>query len=134
MNDVVKEAREWVDTPFRHQGRLKGVGCDCLGLIRGVYGNVYSPSILPKDRTNYGIEIVVDLNKHLRKVAVEVAEREPGDLILMKFSSQPTHMGIYVGDDRMIHAYSSVGRIVEHRISSQWKKRIVSIWRMTWPK
>ena len=33
---VVAEARRWIDTPYHHQARLRGVGCDCAGLIIGV--------------------------------------------------------------------------------------------------
>ena len=34
---IVAEARAWIGTPYRHQASLKGVGCDCLGLVRGVW-------------------------------------------------------------------------------------------------
>ena len=34
---VIAEARSWIGTPYRHQASLKGVGCDCLGLVRGVW-------------------------------------------------------------------------------------------------
>lgn len=34
---VVEIARRWIGTPYHHQASLKGVGCDCLGLVRGVY-------------------------------------------------------------------------------------------------
>jgi len=34
--EIVNEVRTWLDTPFQHQGRLKGVACDCIGLIVGV--------------------------------------------------------------------------------------------------
>ena len=33
---VVAEARRWIGTPYHHQARLRGVGCDCAGLIIGV--------------------------------------------------------------------------------------------------
>ena len=35
--DIIAEARAWIGTPYRHQASLKGVGCDCLGLVRGVW-------------------------------------------------------------------------------------------------
>ena len=35
-NTIVTQARTWIGTPFHHQARLKGKGCDCLGLIVGV--------------------------------------------------------------------------------------------------
>ena len=34
---IVAEARAWIGTPYRHQASLQGVGCDCLGLVRGVW-------------------------------------------------------------------------------------------------
>src|SRR3569833_631271 len=36
---IVTEARSWIGTRYRHQGSMKGVGCDCLGLVRGVWRN-----------------------------------------------------------------------------------------------
>jgi NlpC/P60 family putative phage cell wall peptidase len=37
---IVAEARSWIGTPYRHQASLKGVGTDCLGLLRGVWRGV----------------------------------------------------------------------------------------------
>jgi NlpC/P60 family putative phage cell wall peptidase len=37
---VVAKAREWIGTPYHHQASVKGAGCDCLGLVRGVYREV----------------------------------------------------------------------------------------------
>ena len=34
---IIAEARAWIGTPYRHQASLQGVGCDCLGLVRGVW-------------------------------------------------------------------------------------------------
>ncbi len=38
---VVEEARAWIGTPYRHQAATKGAGCDCLGLLRGVWRELY---------------------------------------------------------------------------------------------
>ncbi len=40
---IVAEARAWIGTPYRHQASLKGIGCDCLGLLRGVWRDVLGP-------------------------------------------------------------------------------------------
>ena len=34
---VLEAATGWIGTPYRHQASQKGVGCDCLGLVRGVW-------------------------------------------------------------------------------------------------
>ena len=45
---VTAEARDWRGTPYRHQGRRKGGGCDCIGLVLGVWRHVLgAPPELP---------------------------------------------------------------------------------------
>ena len=40
---IVASARGWIGTPYRHQASLRGLGCDCLGLVRGVWREVIGP-------------------------------------------------------------------------------------------
>ncbi len=40
---IVSAARCWIGTPYRHQASLRGAGCDCLGLVRGVWREVIGP-------------------------------------------------------------------------------------------
>ncbi len=38
---IVEAARQWIGTPYHHQASVRGVGTDCLGLVRGVWRDVY---------------------------------------------------------------------------------------------
>ena len=38
---ILQSARGWIGTPYLHQASLKGAGCDCLGLVRGVWREIY---------------------------------------------------------------------------------------------
>jgi NlpC/P60 family putative phage cell wall peptidase len=38
---IIAEARAFIGTPYRHQASLQGVGCDCLGLVRGVWRAIH---------------------------------------------------------------------------------------------
>jgi hypothetical protein len=51
---VVAAAREFLGTPYRHQASLAGVGCDCLGLLRGVWRALYGaePMAMPPYRAD----------------------------------------------------------------------------------
>ena len=40
---IVTAARGWLGTPYHHQASVKGVGSDCLGLIRGIWRELYGP-------------------------------------------------------------------------------------------
>jgi cell wall-associated NlpC family hydrolase len=44
---VIATARAWLGTPYHDQASLKGVGCDCLGLARGVWREVVGPEPFP---------------------------------------------------------------------------------------
>ena len=45
--DIVRAAGDWLGTPYRHQASVRGVGCDCLGLIRGVWRECIGPEPEP---------------------------------------------------------------------------------------
>ncbi len=48
---IVAAARRWIGTPYQHQASLIHVGCDCLGLVRGVWREVIGPE--PEDIPPY---------------------------------------------------------------------------------
>ena len=47
--DVVAIARGWIGTPYVHQASAKGAGTDCLGLLRGVWRELFlaEPAVVP---------------------------------------------------------------------------------------
>lgn len=124
--DVVIEARSWLGTPFRHQGRIKGVGVDCAGLVVGV---AQALGIEISDLSGYARTPSADgLRRHVEAQSVRVAEAQPGDVYLMRFEREPQHLGI-ASDIGIIHAFSAPGKCVEHGIDALWKSRIVGIYR-----
>ena len=84
---IVKAARGWLGTPYHHQASLKGVGSDCLGLIRGIWRELYGPE--PETMPAYtqdwgsatGSETLIEAAcRHLVKLA-DVSGAEPGDVL-----------------------------------------------------
>ncbi len=53
---VVAAARAWIGTPYHHQASVRGVGADCLGLVRGVYREVMGrdPEVAPAYSRDWG--------------------------------------------------------------------------------
>ena len=128
--EIVAQARSWLGTPWRHQGRLKGVACDCAGLIVGIgqelgytdydfraYGH------MPDGTTLRRI-----CNTHLDRAS----ELGLGHVLLMRFKKHPQHLAI-VGDKgspfSIIHAYAEARKCVEHRLDDVWMGRICGIYR-----
>lgn len=135
---VVEEARAWIGTPYLHGASVQGAGCDCLGLLRGVWRVVEGaePVAVPRysadwDEPQKREVLRAAASAHL--VEVDVADARPGDVILFRMRSGAVakHLGIQaeVGDaPRFVHAYSGHG-VVENALSAPWARRIVARFR-----
>jgi cell wall-associated NlpC family hydrolase len=126
---VVATARSWLGTPFHHQGRLKGVGVDCAGVIVGTAAEL---GLSAFDRTGYGHrpdsrELEELCGIHMRGVRLSAAR--PADVMLLMVDGQPQHLA-FVTDLGMLHAYAPSRRVVEHRIDESWRSRIVAAFRI----
>ena len=134
INDaIVAEALAWTGTPYRHQGARKGVGCDCLGLVRGVWRAVYDH--VPEDPGAYardwseagrGDPLIDAARRHCaEKPVVDMAA---GDLIVFRWKPfyAAKHAGILVAPDRFVHAYEGHGVTVSPLVP-QWRRRIAGV-------
>lgn len=132
---VVVAARGWIKTPYRHQASSKAVGCDCLGLLRGMWRELYGaePELVPAYSQDWsepqGHEALWSAaSRHL--IAKPRGDAAPGDIMLFRMRSGAVakHLGIAgeVGTaPTFIHAYSGHG-VLESPLSSPWRRRIVA--------
>jgi len=132
---VVVAARGWIGTPYVHQAARKGAGCDCLGLLRGVWLEVVGqePEAIPAYSMDWsepqGEERLWQAAlRHLS--AKSLTDEAPGDVLLFRMRSGAVakHLGIVtkVGPQaRFIHAYSGHG-VTESPLSQPWRRRIVA--------
>jgi NlpC/P60 family putative phage cell wall peptidase len=132
--DVVNEARSWMGTRFHHQGDLKGVGCDCIGLLVGVsyqLGIVDARSGHRGGRfEGYGgdpdpVILLQACDAYLDPI--RIFDAVAGDILLMRFVTEPQHFAIISNDSprRIIHAYLSARRVVENDVDEVWGSRVV---------
>jgi len=127
---IVAAALGWLGTPYRHQASLKGVGCDCLGLVRGVWRelNGNEPLPLPRYSRDWGETGSREpLAEAARWVMLElpVADVVPGALILfrMRAGAVAKHCGIVTALDHFVHAYERTG-VIEEPLTAAWRRRI----------
>lgn len=127
---IIEIARSWIGTRFHHQGRTKGVGVDCIGLIVGVAKEL---GLEVEDRTDYAREPSNgELEKALMKYLTP-CELKVGAVALFKLDKEPQHVGligfrIQDSGDRvltLIHAYAQARKVVEHGLDDLWKARLV---------
>ncbi len=135
MSAVVEAARGWIGTPYVHQASVKGGGCDCLGLLRGVWRDVIGPE--PEDVPAYsrdwsepqGDERLWRAGlRHL--VSKPLSEAAPGDVLLfrMRDSAVAKHVGLQsrcADHPAFVHAYSGHG-VIESALSAPWARRVVA--------
>lgn len=132
---VLDEARLWLGTPYRHQASRRGAGCDCLGLVRGVWRELYGaePQAVPPYRPDWaelgGDEVLLaGLARWL--AAIDPAEARPGDVLVFRMApgAAARHCAIQSGPERMIHAYW--GRAcVESWLGRWWRERLAAAFR-----
>jgi len=132
---IIEAAREWIGTPYVHQTATRGAGSDCLGLIRGVWREVYGqePESVPAYSMDWsepqGEERLWEAAlRHLE--TKPVSQAEAGDVLLfrMRQSAVAKHLGIQSqagSAPRFIHAYSRHG-VVESPLSAPWRRRVVA--------
>lgn len=130
---IVAEARSWVGTPYHHQASLKGIGCDCLGLLRGIWRSRHGPEpeVIPaysRDWTEARCDET--LLEAGRRHLIPIPAAEPGDVLIFRMRAEAVakHAGILVAPSRFVHAQERVGT-VEVSLSPWWRRRIAGTFR-----
>jgi NlpC/P60 family putative phage cell wall peptidase len=126
---IVMSAQSWIGTPYRHQASLKGVGCDCLGLLRGVWREVMGPE--PRNVPPYAADwagqrlgemLLEAAAAHL--IEIERACAIPGDVLLFRWRRHlpVMHCGLMSAPGLMIHAHEGAA-VTEVPLPASWMRR-----------
>lgn len=124
--EVVAEARTWVGTRWKHQGRTRN-GIDCAGLVINVGGAL---GLMDFDTNDYGPQASDESMVNLcRAHLVEVGRHEmaPGDVLVTRFAKNRhlAIMGNYPhGGLSIIHAFTQVRRVTESRYDETWLRQM----------
>lgn len=130
---VLAAAEMWIGTPYRHQGSRRGIGCDCLGLVRGIWRDLYGSE--PEPPTPYapdwaercGEERLLEAaGRHF----LAVDAMQAGDLLIFRWRAAyaAKHAGIFCGEAHFIHAYEQAA-VIRSPLTPSWRRRIAGIFR-----
>ncbi len=113
--DICDKALEYLGTPFHHQGRLKGIGVDCAGLIVCVakelglhYDDLKNYPRIPDGKS------LRDILKNNTAKEKTIAEAQPGDILLMRFLNEPQHVALVMPNNQIIHSYMRIRKVTIH--------------------
>jgi NlpC/P60 family putative phage cell wall peptidase len=127
-DDIVAEARRWLGTPYHHQASVRGVGTDCLGLVRGVWRTLHGTEAeaVPAYSRDWaeatGSEtMLAAARRHL--IERDRAAIAPGDVLIFRYRAHAIakHVGILTAPASMIHAMEA--RAVTEVPFGQWWRR-----------
>ena len=126
-------ATQALGTPFMHQGRIAGLGLDCAGLYVHIckeLGLAHSDAKgYPRNPYDGQLEKQLDAQPCLERVA----DAQPGDILAMRISKQPQHIGIHAGfidgHPYIIHASEEHGKTCMHRMDDLWRARVLRVYR-----
>lgn len=130
MSRIVEQARKALDVRFRHQGRSPVEGLDCIGLV------IWTMRELGLSDYDYGhyaaipadaAPMTAELERLMERIPLEQAKE--GDVLRFNMAGVPLHVGIKT-DIGVIHALSTRGKVVEHRLDEKWGRRVIEAWRI----
>lgn len=131
-DEVVAIARAWTGTPYHHQMSVQGVGCDCLGLVRGVWRELHGaePQSIPAYSRDWaeasGIETLIAAARvHFFEIPRDQAQA--GDIAVFRFRTGyvAKHVGILTAATTMVHACEG-GPVCEVALSPWWRRRVAA--------
>lgn len=126
---LVEVCHQWLGTPFLENASLRGIGCDCVGLLEGVLGEFNIPTPPRK-----GMDLPNGLSRVCDEIAIEALGA--GDILLFNsFYEAPIartfqyHCAILVKRQRIIHAHWSQG-VVENTYGNWFSARTIGAFRI----
>lgn len=130
--EIVTAARRWLHTPYRHHSATRRAGCDCLGLICGVWRELGGDTIeLPAYRADWRDTRHADelLALAERRLVRAMGRPQAGQVILFQLGGAPAprHCGIAVDEHGFIHAQEGRGVVLSY-LTSGWRKRIAALY------
>lgn len=112
-NAVLMRAISLVGTPYRYGGNTPEGGFDCSGLVNYVFRDMLD---LRLPRTSRELAAY-------QGPRIEPERLATADLVFFGSGGQVTHVGIYVGEGRFVHAPSTGGTVrLDHLDGSYWRR------------
>lgn len=133
-DEIVRAARGWIGTPYHAQASVRGVGADCLGLVRGVWREVIGaePETMPAYSADWtvgtrGETLLGAARRHF--IARPAGEAwSLGDVLVFRCREARAahHCGIATGPDQFVHAMERVP-VSEVALGLWWRRRVAGV-------
>lgn len=111
---VVAAAFNYLNIPYKYGGQNYATGFDCSGLVMAIYRQVANKS-LPRTTASQAAATTT----------IKRSDLAPGDLVFFNTAGRKfSHVGIYVGDDKFIHAPRTGAQVrIDSINNNYWNRR-----------
>ncbi len=116
-NPFIQKAESWIGVPYNYGGDSRN-GVDCSAFVQLIYADfgIYLP------RTS--------AEQYIYAKKIDFNDKDIGDLIFFQNKGRINHVGIYIGDEKMIHSSSSKGVIKQSISDPYFKNKYAGIGRV----
>ena len=108
---IMDQYADWKGVRYRLGGESKR-GIDCSAFVQRTFREQFGMDL---PRSTYEQE---DMGKKIQRTKLR-----PGDLVLFRAGSTGRHVGIYLGNDKFVHASTSSGVTISNMTDTYWDKR-----------
>lgn len=126
-------AGRYIGIAFKDHGRDRS-GIDCWGLVRLVMAEQFGialPSFIGEYKNTCESTAIAELveRESPKWTAVLTDDVQPGDVVILRLRGAPCHVGIALGDDRMLHVEAGIDSTIENYKNLRWKNRLHGFYR-----
>lgn len=131
--ELVNEIKSWIGTPWKHGIALKGYGTDCIQFIVVIAKKAewipesYKSPVYNQDWALHNSRSLL-LDEVMKFASLVTGKPITGDILIFRYGKCGSHAGICIGEDKMVHAYITIG-VMEDNIS-RYANRLLSVWRI----
>lgn len=144
IDALVKEAANWIGTPWRENSHIQGEGVACHNLPREIYiacgalDDTFpvitaSPTRSKHDKVGIMRPFLDSRPEFLALPGIALKDIIPGDLLGLRIYSCVDHLGVALPGSRFLHVLMHSKTCYGQVLTPPWSQRILSVWRPTGP-
>jgi len=121
-NSLLEYIDEWYGTRYRYGGTTKS-GIDCSAFVQAIYLSAFAVSLPRTARDQYR-------NSHI----VSATQMKTGDLVFFNTTGGISHVGIYLQNNKFVHASTSYGVTISDMFDPYYLRRFIGVGRIDKPE
>jgi cell wall-associated NlpC family hydrolase len=121
-NGLLQYIDEWYGTRYRYGGTTKS-GVDCSAFVQAIYLSAFAVSLPRTARDQYRNSRIIS-----------TTEIKTGDLVFFNTTGGISHVGIYLQNNKFVHASTSQGVTISDMFDPYYLKRFIGIGRIQKPE